>query len=341
MDYKKIEAEKRKKTALTKKKDLSKITEEELQTLLGIAEDKIKKLEYKLCNTLPRYFRAIDDIIEEKGSKQVTIKLLGNKIQYFVNLNVTRLKNSLVIKEPVSDYEILEENFLSRNNKIISPKQNYSKMINIFDFIYKVFVDLNGLILEYSVNTMDKMVIDKTNINAFIKDIDYVLKWFYANPAINSATASESQIMNILSDNLSGYLDNRGKYDIIKEEALYDESSTNTKYYVYLSRYQAIIEFNGNMFKIEININRSNNSKDLTINLYKWSDTNGWLFIDRIKNYSLLHKIPEPTYQFKPDNLDIYKDGSIDICLIEALKYLHKFSGIKFIEPKYMELKIS
>lgn len=339
MDYKKYEAEKRKKYSLTKKKDLSKITDEEFGILLGIVEDKIGKLRYKLMQTLPNYF----GIVIKDKTYSFLIDILDTKIEYFVNLETTKLKSSIVIKEPACWYNIPEASFLYRNHGIINPINTNSKHINVFNFIERVFSDINKLIVKYSdnKNIARKMIINNKNINEFIKDIDQVLLWFFANPAINSATASESIYLTLLKETVNNYkIHDNGKYKIIKEVAYYDHYIKQNNTHQYISDYQIIFKLGNGLFKIDIKIIRIVSAKELSIVLYKWNDTNGWITIDRIGNYDkLLGKLPVPNYNIMPNNLDIYKDGSIDICLIEALKYLHKFFDIKFLSPKFEKLK--
>ena len=341
MDYKKyvaiIEPSTRKKHSLTKKKDLSKITEEEFEILLDIAEDKIQKLEDSFCKTLYNILGTppqANDIEEKKSLNFFNIFVLDNKIECFINLKVKRLKTSLIITNPVGNYKIIDENFLSRNNEFINPIIGVKEIFNIFEFIHNIFEDLNILILKYT--EMDKIIIDKTNVNNFIKDIDNVLKWFFLNPSINSTTSLGSRFLDHLRNTISYFKCNQVKYNIIKEEAYYDITPVENNY-KYYSKYELIIKLNDGLFKINISINRAFNTHSLNIYLYKWSDTGGWLFIDKIDNYDkLLSLIDLPNYNIKPNNLDIYKDYSIDICLIEALKYLHKFIGIKGFKPNYI-----
>lgn len=322
-----------KKHSLTKKKDLSKISEEEFEILLGIAEDKILKLDSVFNKTLLNYFNG--KVVQ---NSKITFRVFDNVIEYIFDIKPKRLKDRIKIVNPESWWDIPDENFIARNHKAIYPIKGQDKILDIFEFIDIIFKETKCLITKYIGQSNEKkaeIIINRKNINEFIRDIDLVLMIFYANPRINSATALNSTNLENLKTTLAKM---HFRYNIIKEDVKYISNPDGNSFEKnhYFVAYILIFHLESDRFKIHITIDYKNKYTS-AINLYKWNDISGWVVIDNLKfDYEW---IPE-TKLIPFDKNTIYKNGEIDIYLIEALKYLHRFLNIKWVTGNFQSIDV-
>lgn len=327
--------ENRKLKKLSKVKDSDKLTEDEFQQLLNVAEDKIKRISSCYDDLRVICKAAIDPEDPGKGFP-IDLNLFGNRIEICLNLEIKREKNSIKLIEPFIYCDFFDLNFLGRITEIAPSllKNSDLQKVNVFERIKELCENGTQFIDEYYINDKAWCLINKSNITQFIKDCDLLLGFFLVNPEIGSPTNSKNhnliQIQNILEWGEPFYNIIREEHEFIDNKIKEDPSSRFVSY-PYDTKSFIILSFRGMKFKFSIRISRHPNKEcSLAIVIQQWNDVNGWVFLDSFDDYNkILKYTPIPKYSTKPDQSMIFQDGSIDECIRVCLNFICSFNNLK------------
>lgn len=323
--------ETRKVKAASKKKDPTKITDDEYEKLLTAFTEKLNRLQSIFKVDIPKRFKNL------KCYNPTTelYRLCGVDFSLKCEFEIRRVDESLHIDfncsyQPETDSFIFDlerpHNLVLGNNKF-NPFQIFDTWISK---IYSLFLD------RHYDDAIDEYVVTKDNINSAISDIDTVLNMFFENSTIGSPTGSYNQEYFNFFGRLNSLCTNP-RYNIIKDHKILSEfpdggNMAGCNLVIRLGEYEM-----GNTYKIEIQFGQSiSGGEFLSIIIHKWSDHNGWILLDKITSKVLVFGsiAKARDVPLKIENNHTYDHGHrYTKMLLFALEYIHKFSNF---EPNYM-----
>ncbi len=258
------EVEKRKLHAASKKKDPDKITEQELEKLLDLVDDKFCKLRSVFNHLLYTLFDGL------KKSESSEIEICSVKVNYYLNLVFKRNKSNIKIEELSLDISRQGNHYFNRNldSLILISHKTYGglptldplKQMIVFQ---KVISNLNE---KYN-------IINKKIVNQFIKDIDGLLGLYCVNPAVNSSSNSYDVKFEKFKNNYINYYKPK-IFRIIKEDINYSNVNNVSKLYGTL-----YFEYSfPRKYKITFNFSRRAAEYELSLNVFGHNQ-NGWILL--------------------------------------------------------------
>lgn len=317
------EIKKRKAAAIIKKKP-EKIKDTEYLLLMDIMEDKLNKLKYVGENLLL--------FVGKNFKTDNKIKICQREISCNCILEYERDKDHFKIIKNNFDLIWDFSGFFGRNLHNIKFTESYYKSSNhksengffeLFEFMLKFREEFNNV---FVLVTEGKRIyknlqtkINKNNMNAVINNIDKVLEWYYANPRVDSATASlNNTIVQFSAKSNSFY-----RPDYYKP--LFEKLATLIKDNTAYLNGELIVEIGKLKYKIEVSLAKHIFTNDCIpkIHIQKWLEPTGWV---------MMHYDTSLNSIFKRDKMKIIQKSEFDYndydhMIKQAINFINYFEN--------------
>ena len=326
--YQEQEIKKRKAATATRKKDPEKIKDHEYIICMDVFEDKLKKLQY-VGNNIFSY-------IMKKFTNNGKIKICEKEIITNCIVDYERKEDHFIINNYSYNLVWDTTGFFGRNlHNLRLVQENYRHLTQIqengyfevFEFMLKFMEEFNNvfiLITEGKRIYKNKQTkINKTNINALINNIDNVLGWYYANPRVDSATAS-------LNSNICEFtIKCDAFYKTYYYKPLYENLSIPTHNNIISISGELILQIGkNNKYKILPRLSKTNqNELAATIYIHKWLEPTGWVLMHAESSLNAIFKKDRPKLITKRE----FGHLEYDTMVKYALNFINYFESSEII----------